>query len=185
MPFISNGVEYALHCLLYLVAPSGERGDANVRDLAVLQGVSVEYLAKLFTKLSRAGLVVAAEGARGGFALARPAQEITFLDVVLAIDGEKPLFECREIRTRCAVFGEEAPQWATSGLCSIHAVMVTAEERMKQELARHTLASLARQVAKKAPAHFDVQIGNWLDNRKSGSRVSLDAQTQEGASGKR
>ena len=52
-------------------AIKGEPLRGNVRDLAELQGVSVEYLAKLFTSLQKAGLVVAAEGARGGHRLAR------------------------------------------------------------------------------------------------------------------
>ena len=63
---VATGVEYALHCLLFLV-PSSDR-TANVRDLAAVQGISAEYLAKLFTKLARAGVVVATEGARGGCA---------------------------------------------------------------------------------------------------------------------
>ena len=76
MAHITTGVEYGLHCLLYLVDPRGSADaapQASVRDLADLQGVPVEYVAKLFTKLQKAGLVVAAEGARGGFRLARPA----------------------------------------------------------------------------------------------------------------
>lgn len=65
MSHISSGVEYALHCLLYLTdAPAGV-GEASVRDLAELQGLSVDYVAKLFTKLHKAGLTVATEGARG------------------------------------------------------------------------------------------------------------------------
>lgn len=166
MSYISTGVEYALHCLLFLVARTEEKTEANVRDLAVLQGVSVEYLAKLFTKLAKAGLVVAAEGARGGFALAKPAEAITFLDVVVATDGDKPLFDCQEIRARCAVFGEKPPRWATTGRCSIHQVMLAAEERMREELAAHTLGALAVQVAGKAPANFGVQIETWLKDRK-------------------
>lgn len=179
MSYISTGVEYALHCLLFLVAPpdakgspSGARVEANVRDLAALQGVPVDYLAKLFSRLSRAGLVVATEGAGGGFALARPAEEISFLDVVVAIDGEKPLFECREIRDRCAVFDSRPPAWATSGVCSIHAVMLAAEERMKEELASQSLAKLAHQMSIKAPASFGLQIANWMKNRKSNSTRS-------------
>lgn len=167
MPFISTGVEYGLHCLLYLTATESRALALSVRDLADLQGVPAEYLAKVFTKLSKAGLVVAAEGARGGFALARPANEISFLDVVEAIDGDKQLFECREIRERCAVFNSEAPAWATTGVCSIHAIMLAAEKRMKDELASHSLAELAAQVAAKAPATFTRQIATWLKERTS------------------
>ena len=172
MSFISTGVEYGLHCLLFLTAPAGNGSAPSVRDLAELQGVPSEYLAKLFTKLSRAGLVAATEGLRGGFALARSAEEISFLDVVQAIDGDKHLFECREIRERCAVFDAEAPVWATSGVCSIHAIMLVAEKRMKDELASHSLAELAAQVGAKAPADFSHAIAAWLGERASSRRVS-------------
>ena len=170
MSFISTGVEYGLHCLLFLTAPAPRPPAPGVRDLAELQGVPAEYLAKIFTKLSKAGLVVATEGARGGFALARPADEISFLDVVQAIDGDKALFECREIRDRCAVFDAKAPAWATSGVCSIHAIMLSAEQRMKDELAAHSLAQLAAQVAGKAPPDFAPQIAAWLHQRTSHRR---------------
>jgi Rrf2 family protein len=179
MPFISAGVEYGLHCLLYLMAPASQLPAPSARDLAELQGVPAEYLAKLFTKLSRAGLVVATEGARGGFALARRAEEISFLDVVEAIDGDKKLFECREIRDRCAVFDAQAPAWATAGVCSIHAIMLTAEQRMRDELARHSLGELAAQVAAKAPADFSDKIASWLEDRTSHRRGDRDIAISE------
>jgi Rrf2 family protein len=179
MSFISAGVEYGLHCLLYLAAPASTAPAAGVRDLADLQGVPAEYLAKLFTKLSRAGLVVATEGARGGFALARPADEISFLDVVQAIDGDKHLFECREIRERCAVFESKAPPWATTGVCSIHAIMLAAEKRMRDELSGHSLGELAMQVAAKAPANFPRQIAAWLDQRVAGRCGERDTATAD------
>jgi Rrf2 family protein len=172
MPFISAGVEYALHCLLYLTAPTASA--PSVRDLAELQGVPAEYLAKLFTKLSSAGLVVATEGARGGFALALSANDISVLDVVVAIDGDKSLFECREIRDRCAVFNSEAPAWATTGVCSIHAIMLAAEKSMRDELARHSLGGLAAQVVAKAPADFAPRIASWLTERTSSRRGDHD-----------
>ena len=37
----------------------------------------------------------------------------------IAIDGEKSLFECREIRGRCAIFDGKPPAWSTRGVCSI------------------------------------------------------------------
>ena len=177
MSFVSSGVEYGLHCLLFLTAPAGNGQAPSVRDLADLQGVPFEYLAKLFTKLSRAGLVVATEGARGGFTLARSPDAISFLDVIEAIDGRKQLFECREIRGRCAVFDAEAPVWATSGVCSIHAIMLAAEQRMRDELACHSLGELAAQVAAKAPADFSRQIATWLDDRTSSRRGDHEPRT--------
>lgn len=88
------------------------RGSASSQDLAEFQGVSSAYVAKLFTTLKCAGLVVALEGAGGGYRLARAAADISVLDVVQALEGNKPLFQCKEIRGNCAVFGGEPPAWA-------------------------------------------------------------------------
>lgn len=171
MSHISAGVEYGLHCLLFLTeAAPGGVPEASVRDLAELQGVPADYVAKLFTKLHKAGLVIATEGAKGGFALARPANQISVLDVVTAIDGDKSLFECREVRTRCAVFGETAPTWATSGVCSIHAVMQNAEKRMHEALASQSLQDLAVRTTAKAPRTYGPQVVKWLDVRTTGRR---------------
>ena len=67
MSLYSAGVEYGIHCLVFLVGSSGDTREASVRDLAELQGVPQDYLAKIFTKLAKAKLVVATEGVRGGF----------------------------------------------------------------------------------------------------------------------
>ena len=169
MSHISTGVEYGLHCLLFLTR-SKVIEEASVRDLAELQGVPNEFLAKLFTKLVKAGLVVATEGVKGGVRLARPANRITVHDVVVAIDGDKPLFDCREIRSRCAVFDNQPPAWASRGVCSVHSVMQMAEKAMRTELKRHTLADLAQRVDDKTPAIYKEQVVEWLSDRTSHRR---------------
>lgn len=171
MSHISTGVEYALHCLLFLCPQREDAPEASAKDLAELQGVSPEYVAKLFTKLTRAGLVRATEGVRGGFALAHKPEKISVLDVIDAIDNEKPLFECREIRASCAVFGETPPAWATRGTCSIHAVMLEAEQAMRATLRQHTLADLAQRVRQKATASYEPAVIQWLDQRSAGRRA--------------
>jgi Rrf2 family protein len=168
MSFVSTGVEYGLHCLLYLVeSHGGGVRSASARDLAEMQGVSVDYVAKLFTKLSHAGLVTASEGVRGGFSLARPAETITVNDVVVAIDGDKPMFDCREVRRRCALFEDEAPAWAHRGPCAIHSVMVVAEQAMRDELGRHTLADLVDRAHVKSPAKHGAKVVEWFAARSA------------------
>ncbi|MNR47188.1 hypothetical protein D3C85_1662560 [compost metagenome] len=96
------------------------------------------------------------------------------LDVVQAIDGPRPIFECREIRGRCAVFDGSAPDWATSGTCSIHALMLTAQKRMEEALAQQTLLDLVRKTARKAPPSFDEQVVRWMGARRDGVTTSTD-----------
>jgi len=170
MSFISTGVEYGLHCLLYLAGTTAGVREASVRDLAEMQGVPVDYAAKLFTRLAKAGIVESTEGIRGGFALARPAAEITVQDVVDAIDGDKRVFDCREVRTQCALFEDEPPVWATRGTCSIHAVMQAAERAMRAELEKHSLADLSTRAYSKAPESYKHQVINWFTDRATNRR---------------
>src|SRR5262245_31262151 len=102
MAHYGTGVEYALHCLLWLVG-TGEAQPSS-RELADLQGAPQPFMAKLFPKLEKAGIVSATPGIHGGYRLARPAHEITVLQVVDAIEGKKPLFDCQQVRSRCALF---------------------------------------------------------------------------------
>jgi Rrf2 family protein len=173
MSLYSAGVEYGIHCLLLLMDERGDSREASVRDLAELQGVPLEYLAKVFTKLAKAKLVVATEGVRGGFKLGRPSDEITLLDIVNAIDGRKLIFDCREIRGRCAVFDGSPPDWAVEGMCGIHAAMMTAQKRMEEALAQQTILDLGRRTARKAPAEFGAQVNGWLNERKENKAAGI------------
>ena len=160
MAHLGTGIEYALHCLLWLARPLAQ--PLSSRDLAELQGVPPALLAKIFSKLEKAGIVAASAGVRGGYRMARLADQITILDVVDAIDGRTPLFACQEIRGRCALFGGAPPAWSTGGVCGIHAAMLRAEAAMRAELTRTTIAMLAAGASQKAPAGFTDDVQAWL-----------------------
>jgi Rrf2 family protein len=164
MALYGSNAEYALHCLLFLVPlPAGQA--LSARDLAECQGISPSLVAKLFTGLQKAGIVVAQEGVHGGFSLAKAAEQISMLDVIDAAEGRKRLFDCKEIRAKCVLFGGCAPEWATRGLCDINAAMIAAERAMRSELARRTLADLAGRVGAKMPADFAAESARWLERR--------------------
>ena len=173
MAHLTTSVEYAIHCLLWL---AGADRPLSSRDMAELQGISPSFVAKIFPKLEKAGLVSASEGVRGGYRLARPADQITFLDIVDAIEGDKPLFECQQIRGRCAVFGDSAPAWSTRGVCAVHGVMLRAETAMREALAQETLGGVANTFGRTAPPEFFEQVQAWLDGR---SRSRPSARTRD------
>lgn len=163
MATFGKGVEYALHCLLYL--PDTQGGAAlAVGDIAKFQGVSETYLAKIFTKLKKAGLVRSSIGAQGGYELARPANQISFWDVVVAVEGKLNLFECRNIRACSALCRDkpEKPDWLASGPCEIHKVMMDLEEQIKTTLQKKTLAWLSHAVEKKLPKREMEKVVQWF-----------------------
>ncbi|MDU2938109.1 MULTISPECIES: Rrf2 family transcriptional regulator [unclassified Superficieibacter] len=166
MAFYSSGVEYGIHSLMCMVDSKGDAREMSVREIAALQSVPYDYLAKIFTRLSKAGLVSSTEGKGGGFKLAKPAEHITVLDVVTAIDGDKSIFECREIRQRLAVFDEQAPAWACEGICGVRSVMDMAQQRMEEALSQHTILDLTRKMYRKAPDEFVIEVQEWIAARK-------------------
>lgn len=166
MAHYGSGTEYGLHCLLFLAGPLAE--PASSRDLAELQGISVSFVAKIFTKFEKAGLVKASEGIRGGYLLARPPAQITVLEVVDAIEGRKALFDCQHIRSRCTLYDGAPPDWMTSGMCGIHGLMLRAEHSMRAELAGTSLADLANGVGRQAPAGFGDDLRGWFSGRVQG-----------------
>jgi Rrf2 family protein len=90
---ITNAEDYALRTMLHL---AGQPVGAFCAIEAVARGqeIPVAFLRKLMRPLQRAGLVVTRRGAEGGVALGRPAGEISFRQVLEALDGPIVLQAC-------------------------------------------------------------------------------------------
>ena len=163
----SIGVEYALHCLLYMVdIPAGK--SVGIKDLAAYQGVSETYLSKVYTKLRKSGIVKSIPGVNGGYELARSAENITFWDIVEAVEGASPLFQCVEIRQRELLLDKEnLPETYTKCPCLIKVVMLEAEDQMRQYLKDKTLAWLHEQVKNKVPEEHRRATLEWFNHAKS------------------
>src|SRR3978361_1558673 len=96
---LGEGVEQAIHCVAVLsgMAPTGV---VAASALAEHHGISTSYLLKHLQSLVSASILKAVAGPRGGYRLARSPEEITLLDIVLAVEGPEPAFRCAEIRKR-------------------------------------------------------------------------------------
>ena len=76
----------AIRALLDLSLNSAYHAPVPVSDIAKRQGVSVAFLEQLFRALKKAGLVAPWRGMKGGYTLTKPAEEITLLQVLQALD---------------------------------------------------------------------------------------------------
>ena len=105
------------------------------------QGLPRKFVEAILGELRRAGLVRSQRGADGGYALARPAKEITLGAVIRAVDG--PLAEVRGLRaheTEYANVAEHLPQ-----------VWVAVRSALRSVLDETTLAQV---LTGKLPAHI-------------------------------
>jgi Rrf2 family transcriptional regulator, iron-sulfur cluster assembly transcription factor len=129
---LTRGGEYAVRAMAYLARfPDGHV--ASLRDIGVAQDIPESFLAKILQSLVHRGLAISQRGAHGGFALARPAAEITLRDVIEAVDGPISL-------NQCVLWPEDCDR---SGDCEVRCAWVQAQERLMSVLDTITLASLA------------------------------------------
>ncbi|WP_217077524.1 Rrf2 family transcriptional regulator [Clostridium baratii] len=164
----SVGVEYALHCLLYMVNIE-EGKSVGIRDLATFQGISETYLSKVYTKLTKSGIIKSVPGVKGGYALAKNPEEITFWDVVEAVEGKEPFFQCAEIRQNNILLDKDnLPDSHTKCPCLIKVVMLEAENEMKKYLEGKTLSWLYDEVYNhKLPKDVEKATIEWFKNTKN------------------
>jgi Rrf2 family protein len=128
----SNATNYALHTMVHLMRQPGG-SSVGVQDLAEMQHLSPTYLSKILTKLTKAGLIESTPGAKGGYKISRRQHDISFLDVIHAIEGDTSLFDC-------SIHHEG---------CLIEKVMREAEENMKGELESKLLIDIAQEADSK------------------------------------
>ena len=82
---LSRTAEYALRAVLHL-ANGGEDAQMRVDDIARALSVPRNYLSKILHELGRAGVLTSSRGPRGGFRLAKSADELSLADVVGRFD---------------------------------------------------------------------------------------------------
>lgn len=129
---LSAKSEYALLAMIEL-ASCTESGPLSAREVSERQGIPSKFLEQLFVALRKAGLVTAVRGARGGFVLARPASDVTVLEIVEALEG--PL-----VTTVCDT--DRAQTCGRSGACAAAAVWNRATTALKDVFTDVTLAEL-------------------------------------------
>ncbi len=140
-------VEYTLHSLTYLVdQPSGQ--PIGIKELAEYQKLSETYLSKAFSKLARAGIVYSVPGVKGGYELAKDPHTISFFDVIMAVEGMKPMFQCKNVKDQTLVNDDPAlcMNCSKQEPCLINITMLEAEQQMHQFLKTKTLAWLNEQL---------------------------------------
>ncbi len=93
----STTAAYGVRVLVELARRAGETGvgdPVSLAEIAEHDGLPLAYLEHLVARLRKAGLIDSRRGSRGGYLLARPADEITMAEVVEALEGSIAPIEC-------------------------------------------------------------------------------------------
>jgi Rrf2 family protein len=133
---LSSKARYALRAVVALARADGAQITAG--DLAERADAPRKFLEAILLELARRGVVVSRRGKLGGYSLARPAEQISFAEVIRIIDGPLALAPCvsRLQFRKC----EDCPDLAT---CSIREALLRARDATADVLEGYTLAAAA------------------------------------------
>jgi Rrf2 family protein len=131
---ITTWAEYGLICALHLARRAGA-GPVTGRDVAARERLPGDYVEQILLRMRRAGIVDSTRGARGGYALSRPASEISVRDVIQA--SELTTFDLH-----CVSHPVDAERCAAAENCSIRPVWLLLQQRIDEVLEGVKLSDL-------------------------------------------
>ena len=144
---LPTSTEWVLHCAASL-AQLRPGDTASAAQLAAYYDLPAPYLAKQLQALTRAGILAATTGPRGGFRLARAPKDVTMLQIVEAVDGAAAPYECREIRQQGR--GGLSPEECQT-MCPLARTMAEAHTAWRASLAAVSLADILDELPSGAP----------------------------------
>lgn len=127
---IPESVTLAFHAMA-LIAIAGSGGRLSLSQLKI-GNASLDHLSKVLQKLVRAGFLKSKRGAKGGFLLVKPSEEITLLDIWIALEGSVSVESCSLLEDGCPL-----PR------CVFGTLVEDGNRQFKEYFAHTTLASFA------------------------------------------
>jgi len=146
----STKAEYGVRLMVEL-GRQPNTGPVSLSAVAEAERLPLSYLEHLVAKLRKAGLVTSTRGAHGGYSLAHPAEEITMVEVVEALEGQIAPMECfhetPEGKVLCSHEGD------TDKACATKLLWTRVQGGVNRALAGTTLAELVEFSQRPAEEH--------------------------------
>jgi len=130
---IGRHTDYAARLVLHL-ASLGDDVQVTIREVAEQRELPMPFVRRLVSQLTQANILTTVRGSGGGIRLARPAAEISLLDIVEAMEGGVTLNRCVHGAQGCPL----------AGRCPIHCIWDAANRTLKESLSAARFDVLAR-----------------------------------------
>lgn len=137
----SKACTYAIRAAILAASkyPEGRRNFIPIRELAEEVDVSFHFLTKILQKLTEANIMESFRGPNGGVGLIRPANQVSVIEIIAAIDGLNLFQGCALGLPQC---NDESP-------CPLHDAWSKRREDLQKMLTRTTLNDLVRNQTRK------------------------------------
>lgn len=159
---ISTRGEYGIRAMLYIAMSGGDQAVTS-REIASRQGIPEPYLRQILAALAKDRLIQSNRGPQGGHLLARPAEDISLRDVLVALEGHTTSID--------HILAQPCTIGVGTDHCVIREVFLEVKESVDRILAGRSLADLAgrqRQISsQKILIPHDLPDGEGAPERRS------------------
>lgn len=132
---IKNEIEYVIRILLYLTK-YGENRIVSSNEISDAEDIPHLFSLRILKKLEKAGLVKIYKGAKGGYQLTRPSEEITLRDAVETIEPIICIKDCVNSPEECTL---------RKGHCAVNKVFGDIQREFIAKLEAHNFKKLAEE----------------------------------------
>jgi Rrf2 family protein len=133
---LTRRADYGIRAMIAIARDSSDEPLSAPR-IADSMAIPVRFLPQVMADLARAGLVDSTGGRKGGYRLARPAPEISLLEIIEALEGDARRRQCVLRSAPCGL----------DGYCDVHTVFASAQDALLARFSSTCLAELARPTA--------------------------------------
>lgn len=134
---VSRKVDYALRAVIHLANEEHATRACTVTEISTRERIPRQFLEKIIQQLIHAGVVRSRRGPHGGYVLGRSADDVTFRDVIEAVEGPISLNVC---------VGEH-PDCFLLGACGMNRIWAEGQRRVMELFEKTTISQVRRPAA--------------------------------------
>ncbi len=135
---LSNTSKYAIRAVIYIALYATPESKRGLKEISAALGIPAPFLGKILQVLTRHQVLDSAKGPHGGFALKKPAMDISLMEIIDLIDGTDAFNQCLIRNSSCS---KEAP-------CSLHDKVSSYRNGLRSVLLTESIADLASEFRK-------------------------------------
>ncbi len=131
---ITTKSKYAVKAIYTLTALGGTTQPVSMEKILEIEDISKKYLERIFSIMKEGNIIISTRGVGGGYMLARPANDITLLEIINITDGPLAASDCAIESNNCNNFSSCSVNWLWAGLtklCDEYLEKITVADMMK------------------------------------------------------
>ena len=129
---INKKSDHALRAMIYVAAWPNNK-TCSINEIAAAENIPREFMAKILRDLSQKKLLRSIKGAHGGYQLAKPRKDITFLDIIESMQGKIAVNGC--------IRHSDVTSCRGKNRCAMHSFWTNEQDRVIKSLGSVNLAS--------------------------------------------